>query len=148
MATLTKFEQLKVWQDARLFDQKLFSIIQNADDKKDGFLKNHILKTSGSIMDNIAEGFEREGNKEFIQFLSYSKGSAGELRSQLYRAMDHNMINESDFADLAEPLVSLSQQLSNFMNYLKKSPLKGNKFNEARAEYILNQDKNDFDLPE
>ena len=148
MATLTKFEQLKVWQDARLFDQKLFSIIQNADDKKDGFLKNHILKTSGSIMDNIAEGFEREGNKEFIQFLSYSKGSAGELRSQLYRAMDHNMINESNFVDLAEPLVSLSQQLSNFMNYLKKSPLKGNKFNEARAEYILNQDENDFYLPE
>ena len=148
MATLTKFEQLKVWQDARKFDQKLFSIIQRADDKKDGFLKNHILKTSGSIMDNIAEGFEREGNKEFIQFLSYSKGSAGELRSQLYRAMDHNMINESNFVDLAEPLVSLSQQLSNFMNYLKKSPLKGNKFNEARAEYILNQDENDFYLPE
>ena len=148
MATLTKFEQLKVWQDARKFDQKLFSIIQSADDKKDGFLKNHILKTSGSIMDNIAEGFEREGNKEFIQFLSYSKGSAGELRSQLYRAMDHNMISSRNFQDLEGPLLSLSQQLSNFMNYLKNSSLRGNKFNEVRAEYTLNQEETDLYISE
>ena len=144
MATLTRFEQLKVWQDARSFDQKLFSFIKHADDKSDGFLKNHILKTSGSIMDNIAEGFEREGNKEFIQFLSYSKGSAGELRSQLYRAMDHDMINQNNFDQLIDPLLNLSQQLSNFMNYLKNSPLKGNKFNEERVTYIKKQDINDF----
>jgi four helix bundle protein len=144
MATLTRFEQLKVWQDARSFDQKLFSFIKHADDKSDGFLKNHILKTSGSIMDNIAEGFEREGNKEFIQFLSYSKGSAGELRSQLYRAMDHEMINQNNFDQLIDPLLSLSQQLSNFMNYLKNSPLKGNKFNEGRASYSNDQEIDNF----
>jgi four helix bundle protein len=144
MATLTRFEQLKVWQDARSFDQKLFSFIKHADDKSDGFLKNHILKTSGSIMDNIAEGFEREGNKEFIQFLSYSKGSAGELRSQLYRAMDHEMINQNNFDQLIDPLLNLSQQLSNFMNYLKNSPLKGNKFNEGRASYSNDQEIDNF----
>jgi four helix bundle protein len=144
MATLTRFEQLKVWQDARSFDQKLFSFIKHADDKSDGFLKNHILKTSGSIMDNIAEGFEREGKKEFIQFLSYSKGSAGELRSQLYRAMDHEMINQNNFDQLIDPLLSLSQQLSNFMNYLKNSPLKGNKFNEGRASYSNDQEIDNF----
>lgn len=144
MATLKRFEQLKVWQDARSFDQNLFSIIQHVDDRKDGFLKNHILKTSGSIMDNIAEGFEREGNKEFIQFLSYSKGSAGELRSQLYRALDHSMISQNHFDQLVNPLLNLSQQLSNFMNYLKNSPLKGNKFNEERVAYIKKQDINDF----
>ena len=144
MATLSRFEQLKVWQDARSFDRMLFAVIKDADERRDGFLKNHILKTSGSIMDNIAEGFERDGNREFIQFLSISKGSAGELRSQLYRALDHEMIRQNDFEILQSNLVSLSQQLSNFIKYLNSSSLRGNRFKESRAIYSINNKLDQF----
>ena len=88
MASYKNFEDLDVWQKSRELNLKLFNLLSTHTDFKNGFLVNHIYKTSGSIMDNIAEGFERGGNKEFIQFLYYSKGSAGELRSHIYRAFD------------------------------------------------------------
>ena len=135
MATLSRFEDLKIWQESRLLNKCLFDLLLVQDDRKYGFLINHIFKTSGSIMDNIAEGFEREGNKEFIQFLSIAKGSAGELRSQIYRAMDLKLILEKDFNQLQSQLLSISSQISLFINYLKKSEFKGNKFKEPSAEY-------------
>jgi len=138
MATLNKFEDLKIWQDSRIFNKNLFQVLQDVDDHKFGYLKNHLFKTSGSIMDNIAEGFEREGNKEFVQFLYYSKGSAGEIRSQLYRALDLNFINQLNFELLFEQLILISSQLSLFINYLKKSEFKGNKFKEPTETYETN----------
>jgi four helix bundle protein len=135
MATLSRFEDLKIWQESRLLNKCLFDLLLVQDDRKYGFLINHIFKTSGSIMDNIAEGFEREGNKEFIQFLSIAKGSAGELRSQIYRAMDLKLILEKDFNQLQSQLLSISSQISLFINYLKKSEFKGNKFKEPSSEY-------------
>jgi four helix bundle protein len=138
MATLNRFEDLKIWQDARRFNKNLFSVLLLVDDVKFGFLKNHLFKTSGSIMDNIAEGFEREGNKEFIQFLYYSKGSAGEIRSQLYRAFDLNQISEENFNDLSKQLLNISSQLSLFIKYLKNSEFKGAKFKEPSSSYEVN----------
>jgi four helix bundle protein len=138
MATLNRFEDLKIWQDARRFNKNLFNVLLLVDDMKFGFLKNHLFKTSGSIMDNIAEGFEREGNKEFIQFLYYSKGSAGEIRSQLYRAFDLNLISEENFNDLSKQLLNISSQLSIFIKYLKNSEFKGAKFKESRENYRIN----------
>jgi len=138
MATLNRFEDLKIWQDARSFNKNLFNVLLLVDDVKFGYLKNHLFKTSGSIMDNIAEGFEREGNKEFIQFLYYSKGSAGEIKSQLYRAFDLNLINEVNFEDLTNQLVNISSQLSLFIKYLKKSEFKGSKFKESSTNYEVN----------
>lgn len=135
MATLSRFEDLKIWQESRLLNKCLFDLLLVQDDRKYGFLINHIFKTTGSIMDNIAEGFEREGNKEFIQFLSIAKGSAGELRSQIYRAMDLKLILEKDFDQLQSQLLSISSQISLFINYLKKSEFKGNKFKEPSLEY-------------
>jgi four helix bundle protein len=135
MATLNKFEDLKIWQDSRIFNKNLFQVLQDVDDRKFGYLKNHLFKTSGSIMDNIAEGFEREGNKEFVLFLYYSKGSAGEIRSQLYRALDLNFITQDDFDLLFKQLILISSQLSLFISYLKKSEFKGNKFKEPTKTY-------------
>lgn len=128
MSKIKTFEDLKVWQEARKLNKRMFKILKNKEDKNSGFLINHLFKTAGSIMDNIAEGFERNGNKEFKQFLSISKGSSGELRSQLFRAYDFEIINKAEFSELAEKTISIGNQLGSFMSYLKTSKYKGSKF--------------------
>ena len=135
MSKIIGFEDLNVWKLSRQLNMEMFKMLSGKNDKEFGFLINHLFKTSGSIMDNIAEGFERGGNKEFINFLSYSKGSAGELRSQLYRALDMGILNPSDFEKLQALTLDISKQLSLFMNYLKNSSFKGSKFKEPPMTY-------------
>ena len=92
MATITKFEDLEIWQEARKLAKEIYVISKETDLKTDVRFKEQIKASSGSVMDNIAEGFERDGNLEFRQFLSIAKGSAGESRSQIYRLFDSNKI--------------------------------------------------------
>jgi four helix bundle protein len=125
---IEKFEDLEIWQEARKLCKRIFDITSIEPFQSDFKFRDQIRSSSGSIMDNIAEGFERDGNKEFIQFLSVAKGSGGETRSQSYRAFDYNYINQDTLDDLILRTTQLSKQISSFMTYLKKSDFKGSKF--------------------
>lgn len=128
MATINRFEDLEIWQEARRLAKEIHLIAIETDLKSDFRFKEQIKSSSGSIMDNIAEGFERDGNLEFRQFLSIAKGSSGETRSQLYRIYDFGYINESKFELLKKDYENLSGKIKNFITYLNKKDFKGNKF--------------------
>jgi len=125
---VTKFEDLEIWKDARDLCKMVYEITSNAPFSTDFKFRDQIRASSGSTMDNIAEGFDRGGNKEFYQFLSISKGSCGEVRSQSYRAFDNKYITEIQLNDLLERTDSLSRKTYNFMQHLKNSEIKGLKY--------------------
>jgi four helix bundle protein len=112
------FEDMEVWQSARTFAKAIYAITGKSAFAKDFALRDQIRRAAISIMSNIAEGFERSSNKEFIQFLYISKGSSAEIRSQLYLTYDLNYVDESVFQDLNNKLISISRQLSAFIKYL------------------------------
>ena len=128
MSAVTSFEELYIWQVSREFCKNIFGITNHEQFFKDFKLKDQIRASSGSIMDNIAEGFERNGNKEFVQFLYIAKGSCGETRSQLYRALDSKYIIDEEFNVLKQKAIHLSQSIENFIKYLKQSELTGSKY--------------------
>ncbi len=128
MGTVKKFEDLEIWNRAREISRDVFKIREETDLKTDYRLYDQINGSTGSTMDNIAEGFERNGNKEFHQFLSIAKASCGESRSQLYRILDRKYIEKEEFDIYYNKLTSLSKQISSFMNYLQNNDYKGAKF--------------------
>lgn len=128
MAKIQKFEDLEIWRLARLICQQIEFLIQNTNLKTNYSLRDQIDRSSGSIMDNIAEGFERNGNREFIQFLSIAKGSAGEVKSQSNRAFDKKLISEEQHLQLNETVELVKNKIGAMMNYLNNCELKGLKF--------------------
>jgi len=125
---IERFEEIIAWQKARVLCKLIHGFTLKKPFYRDFKLVSQIKGSSGSAMDNIAEGFERGGNKEFSQFLSISKGSAGESRSQLYRALDNGYITEEEFNEaylIADEVGKLTGAL---MSHLKSSDFKGNKF--------------------
>jgi four helix bundle protein len=135
MATIKRFEDLKVWQEARALSQLVIGLTNRDAFKHDFKLKYQIRSSSGSVMDNIAEGFERDGDKEFRQFCSIAKGSCGETRSQSYRCFDSGYISEEELNSLIEMTSSISEKLNRLMTYLKKSDYTGYKFKEPEPSY-------------
>lgn len=130
MATIKRFEDLEIWQEARTLSKAIIKISKTTELKTDFKFKQQIKDSSGSVMDNIAEGFERNGNLEFRQFLSVAKGSAGETRSQLYRIFDNDYITEEELTHLVSEYEKLSIKTHNFITYLNKKDFKGTKFIE------------------
>ena len=128
MATIQSFEDLKVWQKSRILCQEIFDLITTGKFAKDFALIDQINRSSGSVMDNIAEGFGRMGNKEFINFLTYSYGSALECKSQLYRAFDRKYISNEKSEELFNLIEEIKKMTNALITYLGHSDLKGQKF--------------------
>lgn len=125
MATIKSFEDIERWKQARDVCKLIGKFINDGRFKKSHRLINLIDGSSGSIMDNIAEGFERGSRAEFVLFLGYAKGSCGELRSQLYRVLDRNYISEDEFEMLKKSIMNISGLIQNLIRYLQKTKIEG-----------------------
>jgi len=128
MAHYQSFEELEIYKLSRSQCVRIWALIKETSLSIDFKLRDQINGSSGSVMDNIAEGFGRGGNKEFIQFLSFARGSNHETKAQLQRALDRNHISLEEYKELAEKSENLNNQISKFINYLKSSERKGSKF--------------------
>ena len=135
MATIQRFEDLTFWKEARDLNKLIFVTIVNNVNIKDHALKDQINRSAGSIMDNIAEGFDRQGNKEFRQMLTIARGSCGEVKSQLIRATDRQYISAEQFEKMNNHCMNISKMINGFVNYLNKSEFKGSKFKEPVEFY-------------
>lgn len=130
MATIKQYEDLDIWKLAKELCKDVYKIIKTTKLEKNWKLKDQIDGSVGSVMDNIAERFERGGNKKFIYFLSIAKASCGETKSQLYRCYDRGFISEEELNILKEKCTTISGKIGAFMNYLNKSEYKGQKFKQ------------------
>ena len=128
MGTLQNFEEMEIWQEARRLFKRVINLTEDGPVCSDFRFKSQIRQAAGSIMDNIAEGFERDSRLEIINHLSYSKGSTGEIRSQLYRGYDMNYWPEEEAIFLIEEYKQLASHIANFIKYLNTCDISGNKF--------------------
>ena len=128
MSTFQSFEELEVWQKARQLCRENYRISKQHAFSHDFVLRDQIRKASVSILCNISEGFERSGSREFLQFLSIAKGSAGEIRSQLCIALDQGYIDEDTYFQLSALASEVGRMLGGMINYLRKSTIRGSKY--------------------
>ncbi|MCF7784827.1 MAG: four helix bundle protein [Prosthecobacter sp.] len=128
MAKIEKFEDILAWQKARELTQLVYRASRKGEFAKDFALRDQIRRAVISITSNIAEGFERGGTKEFVQFLGHAKGSCGEVRSQLYIALDEAYLSQPDWEELHNRCLEISRLLDGFAKYLRQTEIKGRKF--------------------
>ena len=128
MATISRFEEIESWQLARDLTRLIYQCSSTGEFTRDFSLKDQIHRASVSVLSNIAEGFERGGNRESIQFLALAKGSCGEVRAQLYVALDQAYISKDRFDLLTQKAVDVSRLLSGLLKYLGQSEMRGSKF--------------------
>jgi four helix bundle protein len=128
MSKIERFEDIEAWQLSRAITNRIYELTKTGEVARDFALVNQIRRASLSVLSNIAEGFERNGDKEFVQFLTVAKGSCGEVRAQLYIAYDQGYIQRNDFHQLSGQLVEVSRMISGLIRYLQASEFKGSKF--------------------
>jgi four helix bundle protein len=128
MGTFKKFEDMEVWKKSMVLTSGIYKITNQPVFSRDFYLVNQLRKSSVSIASNIAEGFERDGNKEFINFLYIAKGSCGELRCQLYIAKDQQYLQAESFQEMYNLATEISVSLNKLIKYLQESDYKGIKY--------------------
>ncbi len=131
MSTFQKLEEIEVWQKARELTKEIYRISSQPSFSKDFGLRDQIRRATVSIMSNIAEGFERSGTGEFVQFLAMAKGSAGEVQSQLYISFDQGYIDKQTFDKILTLARVVARLIGGLMNYLRKSGIKGASTNQT-----------------
>jgi len=132
MPTFRSIEDIEAWQRARALTREIYRTSKVGDFAKDFGLRDQIQRAGVSIMSNIAEGFERDGSREFAQFLSVAKGSTGEVRSQLYVALDQEYVTQAEFERLIAGVNETARMISGLMSYLRGSAVKGVKYRAER----------------
>jgi len=128
MATFKKFEEIESWKKARELTRRIYTVSGKAAFASDFGLRDQIRRASVSVMSNIAEGFDRSGTGEFIHFLATAKGSAAEVRCQLYVALDQGYIDDRTFGELSTLAMETGSMIGGLMNYLRSSKYKGTKY--------------------
>lgn len=123
MGKFETFEDIEAWKEAKALAVLIYSTSNSGDFSKDYSFKDQLRRSAVSISSNIAEGFERQGDKEFSRFLYIAKGSCGELRSQLYIAKELNYITEEAFIDFSDRTIKISKMISGLIKYLNKERL-------------------------
>jgi four helix bundle protein len=132
MATIKRFEDLEIWKEARRLSFEVYKLTCEPPFVTDFRFRDRIRAVAGSVMDNIAEGFGRSGRLEFVNFLGFAKGSAGEVRSQWHRALDQAYIKEATYQAKIEEYEKLSASIAGFISYLNRSEIKGQEFKDRR----------------
>lgn len=132
MSTFKSFEAIEAWKKARELTREIYALSNRGLFAKDYGLRDQIRRASVSVMSNIAEGFDRGGTREFIQFLSVAKGSTGEVRCQLYIALDLAYISDADFVRLSNLASETGRIIGGLMKYLQSTKIKGSKYAPTR----------------
>lgn len=133
MSKVERFEDLEAWKLARKLVASIYDASATGDFSRDFALRDQIRRASISIASNIAEGFERDGDREFLQFLSMAKGSCGEVRAQLYLAFDRAYLSEQQFKQITQQAAEVSRVLSGLIRYLLQSQFSGKKYKATHA---------------
>ncbi len=139
MPTIQRFEDLRVWQESRELVQQVYQLTAGFPRQETFGLSSQMRRAAVSVMSNIAEGFERGSNTEFVQFLYIARSSSGEVRSQCYVASDMKYGTEAEIQEIRDRCERLARRLRAFIDYLKSSGIKGQKFHESGATYEIQE---------